>query len=86
MHNIDYVRLFFDWVPFLAIFGLLFYFMKKGIGGKQAGYMDFMKDYYTKHLEYCSSHLEETRKNNAILARIALAMEQAIAEPKNPKV
>jgi hypothetical protein len=48
----------------------MIYFMKKGIGGKQAQYMESLKQY---HIE----HLEETRRINASLARIAATMEQA---------
>ena len=66
--NSYYTRLFVDWIPFLIFLGILIYFMKKGVGGKQAAYMDFMKD-------YCSSHLEETRKINKNLERIADALE-----------
>jgi ATP-dependent Zn protease len=64
-----YVRLFLDWVPFLIFIGLLIYFMKKGIGGRQAKFMDSMAEYY-------SNHLEETRKINASLDRIASALEK----------
>jgi ATP-dependent Zn protease len=68
-----YLQLFLDWVPFLIFIGLLIYFMKKGIGGKQAAYMDFMK-------EYCMNHLEETREINTNLSRIADALDQSKAQ------
>ena len=67
--NSYYVRVLVDWIPFLVFLGVLIYFMRKGVGGKQAAYMDFMKDYY-------SNHLEETRKINNNLARIADALER----------
>jgi hypothetical protein len=43
--------------------------MKKGIGGKQAQYMELVKQYYT-------DHLAETRKISASLDRIAAALEK----------
>ena len=72
MNNYYYWRIVLDWVPFVIFIGLMIFFMKKGFGGKQAAYMDFMKD-------YCTNHLEETRKINANLARIAAAAESKAA-------
>jgi hypothetical protein len=68
------LRVVLDWVPFLIFLGLLFYFlyaMRKsgGFGTRQAEYISFMKG-------YCSDHLEETRKINAALQRIADALEK----------
>ncbi len=64
-----YWRLLADWIPFLIFIALLIYFMKKGIGGKQAQYMEFMKQYHT-------DYLAETRKIGASLDRIAAALEK----------
>jgi hypothetical protein len=66
---IDFVRLLVDWVPFVVFVGLMIYFMRKGIGGKQAQYMESMERYY-------ADHLEETRQIRADLARIAAALEK----------
>ena len=64
-----YWRLLADWLPFLIFIALLIYFMKKGIGGKQAQYMEFVKQYQT-------DHLAETRKISASLERIAVVLEK----------
>ena len=64
-----YVRLILDWIPFIIFIGVLIYFMKKGIGGRQAKCMDSMMEYY-------ANHLEETRKINANLDRIASVLEK----------
>jgi hypothetical protein len=68
-----YVRQLLDWVPMLIFIGLLLYFLRKmgkggSFGARQIEYMTFMR-------EYCASHLEETRKTNAALQRIAAALE-----------
>jgi ATP-dependent Zn protease len=68
-HTDYYIRLFVDWIPFLIFLGILVYFMKKGIGGKQAQFMESAR-------QYQSEHLEETRKINANLERIAAALEK----------
>ena len=65
----QYWRLVADWLPFLIFIGLMIYFMKKGIGGKQAQFMDVAKQYY-------ADHLTETRKISAALERIATALEK----------
>ena len=62
-------RYVFDWVPFLIFIGLLIYFMKKGIGGRQSQYMD-------ASLKYQTEHVAETRKIQASLEKIAAALEQ----------
>ncbi len=64
-----YLKPVLDWVPFLIFIGLLVYFMKKGPFKRQSEYMAFARQYY-------SDHLEETRKLNANLARIADALEK----------
>ncbi len=64
-----YVRLVLDWVPFIVFVGLLIYFAKKGIGGKQAQYMESSRQYQVEHLA-------ETRKIAASLERIAARLEQ----------
>ena len=59
-----------DWLPFLIFLGLFIYFMKKvGFGQRQADYMAFMR-------QYCTDHLEETRKIADSLQRIAVALEK----------
>ncbi len=64
-----YLKPLLDWIPFLVFIGLLIYFMKKGPFKRQADYMEFMRKYQT-------DNLEETRKLNANLERIASALEK----------
>jgi ATP-dependent Zn protease len=64
------LRMLVDWIPFLVFVGVLIYFMRKGVGGKQAEYMQLVKQYHDEHLE-------ETRKIQASLERIAVALERS---------
>ena len=64
-----YLQPLLDWIPFLVFIGLFVYFMKTGVFKKQVEHMAFARQYY-------SDHLEETRKLNANLARIADALEK----------
>jgi ATP-dependent Zn protease len=69
--EVDYYRLAIDWIPFLVFIGLLIFFMVKMSRGKysQKNQAEFMR-------QYCSADLEETKKINANLERIATALER----------
>lgn len=61
-----------DWLPFLIFIGLMIYFIRKA----KVAQVD------TQRLlsEYRESHIAEMRKANAILERIAAALEQPRSE------
>jgi hypothetical protein len=65
----DYVSLLSSWLPFLLFVGFLVY-ARKGVFARQRKHFDSMKDFY-------SSDLEESRKTNAHLDRIACALEKS---------
>jgi len=64
-----WLRVVLDWLPYLIFIALLIYFMKRGVGGRQAQYMDASRQYQIEHLA-------ETRKMQESLARIATALEK----------
>ena len=58
-----------DWLPFLVFISVLFYLLRK-MQGRQQPYMADLQRYY-------AAHLEETRKANESLQRIAAALEKS---------
>lgn len=52
----SWIELFVAWLPVLVIFGVWFYFMRKG-GGLSYG-------------KYMEQHLEETRRHNDVMERL----------------
>jgi hypothetical protein len=63
------IRIVLDWVPFIVFVGIFVFFMRKGVGGKQAQFMETT-------LKNQGEQLEETRKMRAALERIAAALER----------